>query len=275
MINNKELTCNQTVASLVAVDINGVSHPITKWISGSIVVRSGHPASYIPKSQSQSQPQSQPGLLLQNQPQPPIQMIPALPFTAPDISNAFMTDNIGINNNINDDSQNNQYDISIPVVNTRGWFTNEKGDLVIQNQKVGINTLNPQAALSVCGDAQVTGNVYRPSDRRIKSNITEVESEIQLSNLRNIKIYDYQKKDPGTGETYPERGVIAQELKETLGDDAVKQVQMQAADGKFYTDFLVVNDRAILMGIYIYFYYETFFILTFNIFRNRWCYKSN
>jgi hypothetical protein len=40
-------------------------------------------------------------------------------------------------------------------------------------------------------DILVTGNVYKPSDQRIKSDITEVDSNTQLANVRNLKIYDY------------------------------------------------------------------------------------
>ena len=37
----------------------------------------------------------------------------------------------------------------------------------------------------------VHGDVYKPSDRRIKSDITPVDPSDQLGHIRELKIYDY------------------------------------------------------------------------------------
>lgn len=43
-------------------------------------------------------------------------------------------------------------------------------------------------------DALITGDVYKPSDRRIKSDFVEVDTSKQLDHIRNLQIYDYKIK---------------------------------------------------------------------------------
>lgn len=44
-------------------------------------------------------------------------------------------------------------------------------------------------------DMLVTGDTYKPSDRRIKTHIEVVDNLSQLSRVRQLKIYDYQVHD--------------------------------------------------------------------------------
>jgi hypothetical protein len=51
--------------------------------------------------------------------------------------------------------------------------------------KLGINVKNPDEALTLFGNLKMTGNIYQPSDARVKENIREVLfifiSEIQFN----------------------------------------------------------------------------------------------
>lgn len=114
--------------------------------------------------------------------------------------------------------------------------------------KVGINTENPIESLSVQGNISVTGDIYKPSDRRIKSELMQKDPEDQLDRIRKLKIYDYQRKDLQTGQLFPETGVIAQELQQVL-PSAVKNVgtMMIGPGGEEIPDFCVVKERDLLM----------------------------
>lgn len=113
--------------------------------------------------------------------------------------------------------------------------------------KVGINTNTPTEALSVSGNVQVTGTMYRPSDRRIKSNLQPVSKRSQLHTIRQLNVYDYTKEDPGTGEITQERGVIAQQVQQ-IAPTAVKVVpKVVSTTGKEIENLLVVDDRHLLM----------------------------
>jgi len=90
-------------------------------------------------------------------------------------------------------------------------------------------------ALTVNGNILVTGNVYKPSDKRIKSDITEVDSNTQLANVRNLKIYDYVVR------SQQERGVLAQEL-QAIMPHAVNNV----GNVDNIPNFLVINERVLL-----------------------------
>eukprot|EP00026_Physarum_polycephalum_P001172 Phypoly_transcript_01173.p1 GENE.Phypoly_transcript_01173~~Phypoly_transcript_01173.p1 ORF type:complete len:702 (-),score=114.39 Phypoly_transcript_01173:630-2735(-) len=112
-------------------------------------------------------------------------------------------------------------------------------DSVFRMGKVGINTSDPTEALTVHGNALVTGNIYKPSDRRIKSDFVPVNPNEQLDNIRNLKIYDYKIKDRN------ERGVIAQELQAVM-PPAVHEAGDVNINGVTVPNLLVVNERSLL-----------------------------
>lgn len=103
----------------------------------------------------------------------------------------------------------------------------------------------------------MTGNVYKPSDRRIKTNIIGVDTESQLDHVRNLKIYDYVVR------SQPERGgnlffclliiimiltiiiVIAQEL-QAIMPNAVHTVGTVENENQTIPNLLVVNERVLL-----------------------------
>jgi hypothetical protein len=122
------------------------------------------------------------------------------------------------------------------------WLKNR--DALYYYGRVGINTHTPQESLTVKGNIMVTGDIFKPSDRRLKENFVPVNSAVQLNIINSIKIYDY---DIPTGTTVKrERGVIAQEVAKLL-PSAVQQVGEYMHNGQFVDNLLVVNERVLLM----------------------------
>eukprot|EP01113_Clastostelium_recurvatum_P047869 TRINITY_DN8602_c0_g1_i1.p1 TRINITY_DN8602_c0_g1~~TRINITY_DN8602_c0_g1_i1.p1 ORF type:complete len:804 (-),score=260.45 TRINITY_DN8602_c0_g1_i1:8-2419(-) len=125
---------------------------------------------------------------------------------------------------------------------------------------VGININAPPEALSVGGNILVGGNIMKPSDKRIKRNIVPITKGQQLTNIKNLRVYDYERVDlsrPATnnnnGENnnnnvyVPERGFIAQEVQRVV-PGAVRVVgNVQLPDGTTVDDLLVVDDRVLLL----------------------------
>lgn len=61
--------------------------------------------------------------------------------------------------------------------------------------KVGINTEQGNEALTVHGNLQLTGQVFQPSDLRIKERIREVSPRKQLENVNQIRIVEFKYKE--------------------------------------------------------------------------------
>jgi hypothetical protein len=101
----------------------------------------------------------------------------------------------------------------------------------------------PPEALTVQGNILLTGDLLKPSDRRLKKNITAVNPASHLSALEQIKIYDYEVRQDDKGNYKKERGVIAQELKEVL-PHAVETVPPLHTD--LGEAMYIVNDRVLL-----------------------------
>lgn len=119
-----------------------------------------------------------------------------------------------------------------------GWKKIDR-DIIYYNGRVGINTKIPVEALTIHGNALVTGQLYKPSDRRIKSNINSVNYQDQLENVRKLRIYDYEVQ------SRKERGVLAQELAEVM-PTAVHGVGDVELGGSVVPNLLVVNERSLL-----------------------------
>uniref|UniRef100_A0A0N4ZCP7 NDT80 domain-containing protein n=1 Tax=Parastrongyloides trichosuri TaxID=131310 RepID=A0A0N4ZCP7_PARTI len=90
------------------------------------------------------------------------------------------------------------------------------------NGNVAIGTEKAVAPLTVNGNIFVSGMINRPSDRRVKEDITEIDTKESLNRLNNLRIVQYKYKDEiadewGIKEGDRHRvGVIAQELAEVL-----------------------------------------------------------
>jgi len=106
---------------------------------------------------------------------------------------------------------------------------------------VGINTSMPEEALSVNGNVLITGDLYKPSDRRIKSDFVKVDSGDQLEALRKLTIYDYFLNYQ---QTY-ERGIIAQELAGIIPSAVHRAGDVMLAGNKV-PNLMVVNERVLL-----------------------------
>ncbi|VDN06025.1 unnamed protein product [Thelazia callipaeda] len=112
--------------------------------------------------------------------------------------------------------------------------------LYYNNGSVAIGTDRAVAPLTVGGDIYCSGVVHRPSDRRIKEQIHEVDTKSALSHLAQIRVVGYSYKPEvalkwGLSEENRHRvGVIAQELAEILPDAVTDN-----------GDFLQVDDSRI------------------------------
>ena len=74
--------------------------------------------------------------------------------------------------------------------NNINFLENNENNTIIYG-KLGINTKNPDEALTVVGNLKITGNIYQPSDARVKENIKEVFKE--LINF-SVSLYDQNLK---------------------------------------------------------------------------------
>jgi hypothetical protein len=120
-----------------------------------------------------------------------------------------------------------------------GGWQSIGGNMMVFNGKVGINTSAPAESLTVNGNIMMTGNLFKPSDVRIKSNVESVDPLDQLKNIRNLKIYDYLVQ------SRKERGVLAQELAQHM-PNAVHVAGDVHIDDVTIPNFLVVNERVLL-----------------------------
>nr|XP_057923408.1 myelin regulatory factor-like protein isoform X2 [Doryrhamphus excisus] len=131
------------------------------------------------------------------------------------------------------------------------WQRGAAQDGVVCHGRVGINTDAPEEALVVCGNATVTGSLMRPSDRRAKENIQEVDPQKQLRTITQMRLVEFDYKPQfaasmGIDHTH-QTGLLAQELKELL-PDAVKEVgEVTCGDGQKIANFLVVDKEQIFM----------------------------
>ncbi|KYR02225.1 NDT80/PhoG-like protein [Tieghemostelium lacteum] len=138
-------------------------------------------------------------------------------------------------------------------VEKNGWKLNQNNGNIYHYGNVGVNSENPQEALSVDGNVFCTGFLYHTSDQRVKTNIKAVKSSDQLKNIMKVKIYDYEYKKEwaeahGLTDYPKDRGVLAQELKQTRIPGAVKSGgDKSLTDGSVVKDFLVVNKESLFM----------------------------
>ncbi|XP_061662410.1 myelin regulatory factor-like protein isoform X2 [Syngnathoides biaculeatus] len=131
------------------------------------------------------------------------------------------------------------------------WQRGAAQDAVACHGRVGINTDAPDEALVVCGNAAVMGRLMRPSDRRAKHNIREVDPEEQLRRITQMRVVEFDYKPEFASSMGIEHthctGVLAQEVKELL-PSAVKEVgRVRCHDGREIDNFLLVDKEQIFM----------------------------
>ncbi|CAD5214624.1 unnamed protein product [Bursaphelenchus okinawaensis] len=147
-----------------------------------------------------------------------------------------------------------------------GQFENQENDVGWQktsntlhfNGQVAIGTDRPldNAQLSVMGNLVATGNVTRPSDRRVKENIVPVDTRDAIENINKMRIVEYSYKPElaeqwGLSEKDRHRvGVIAQELAEVLPDAVKENGELYTVDETriFYEGFAAAQELSRLYG---------------------------
>lgn len=131
---------------------------------------------------------------------------------------------------------------SSSINNLANIFNMEEG-------KVGINC-KPYETLSVGGNIFYTGDLIKPSDRRIKRNIQLLNGKNleHMQNISRIKLYQYERMDLSSSvpQYIPERGVIAQEVKQILPSAVASLGPAMLPDGTV-VDLLAVNHQDLLI----------------------------
>ena len=77
---------------------------------------------------------------------------------------------------------------------------------------LGINNATPNVELDVTGDIEYTGTITDVSDRRLKTDITPLNTDEMMAKIAQINTYKFRMKDDPKGRI--EFGVMAQELEE-------------------------------------------------------------
>lgn len=121
-------------------------------------------------------------------------IVPAYGMMPPHMFSSVFSDQVNMNSN------NNNGNNSPPKT---PWLMSR--EVVYHHGKVGINTNSPPEALSVQGNILVTGDILKPSDRRLKRNFISVDTSAQLAAIEKLKIYDYEVLHDANG-TRRERG---------------------------------------------------------------------
>eukprot|EP00038_Savillea_parva_P005832 m.160206 g.160206 ORF g.160206 m.160206 type:complete len:743 (-) comp11915_c0_seq1:224-2452(-) len=134
------------------------------------------------------------------------------------------------------------------------WQKGKVMDSIVHHGPVGINTDRPFSALTVSGDVSVTGNIMHPSDLRIKEQLNPMNNQQQLDNVRALRLYEYQVRQPwaeATGrnpENRREVGVIAQNVQRVLPDAVVETgANIELKDGSSIDNLLIVDKDRIFM----------------------------
>ena len=120
--------------------------------------------------------------------------------------------------------------------------------------KMGINTSQPEEALSVVGNVKVTGNILQPSDVRIKENIEPVDANQALENVSKLKLFKYDYKPEFVdvnGGVLSDYGVLAQDVQKIIPDAVVESGDLVLSNGKVVESFLHVNKVCQLFKISI------------------------
>jgi hypothetical protein len=95
---------------------------------------------------------------------------------------------------------------------------------------VGIGTTTPTAELYINGDVIYTGTASQASDRRLKSNITDLTSSLdKITRLQGVSYNKVVKTGQGPSST--ELGLIAQDV-QAVFPEVVKETQQYALDAE-------------------------------------------
>lgn len=118
---------------------------------------------------------------------------------------------------------------------------------------VGINTAAPTEALSVAGNIKVTGTILQPSDKRVKTDISPVDTAQQLANIQRLPLYTYQLRPEWAASVNlagapTQCGVLAQELQQVLPTAVRAEAGSRTlADGSIIDNLLTVDKERLHM----------------------------
>jgi hypothetical protein len=129
-------------------------------------------------------------------------------------------------------------------------------DSVFHHGRVGINTDQPDEALTVYGNLRLTGALLQPSDERLKQDLQPVDTSQSLRILSAMQLFhfrfrpEYEQK-LCLDSNQPRIGVIAQQLRRLL-PDAVKECRswFEQEDVKLTKEFdssASMTDSSLLM----------------------------
>lgn len=133
------------------------------------------------------------------------------------------------------------------------WNKGKTSESVYHTGRVGVNTDNPDEALTIHGNVKLTGHVITPSDVRAKKDIREMDSSTQLRNISKLKVYEYCYNDEfaeyaGLLDTdHVETGVLAQQVRTVLPDAVRETGDIVLPTGETIDNFLVVNKERIFI----------------------------
>ncbi|KRY76476.1 Myelin regulatory factor-like protein, partial [Trichinella pseudospiralis] len=136
------------------------------------------------------------------------------------------------------------------------WQKGQVNNSIFHPGPVGVGTDRPTAALTVSGDISCTGNLYHPSDARLKQNIKEVNCAEALSRLSQIRIVQYEIRPEVSqqwqlpAEDCQRVGVIAQEVNDVLPDAVKNNGEFLTVDDSriFYESAAAVKELCRLTG---------------------------
>lgn len=133
------------------------------------------------------------------------------------------------------------------------WQPGQSPNTVYHSGKVGINTDNPDEALTVAGNVKVMGAIMQPSDRRVKEDITKADTKEQLKNMQAIALYNYRYTEDfadAAGLDNPkavETGVIAQELEVVIPEAVKTTSDVRLPSGEVIDKLKVVDKNRLFM----------------------------
>lgn len=114
---------------------------------------------------------------------------------------------------------------------------------------VGINTSNPDQALSINGNIRLNGFLLQPSDKRIKTNIIPKDTSESLDKIRNLKLYSYDHVPEFYDITgiKSDTGVLAQELQQVIPEAVKEAGHLKLSNENQIDNFLNVDKSRVFM----------------------------
>jgi myelin regulatory factor len=114
---------------------------------------------------------------------------------------------------------------------------------------VGINTSNPDQALSINGNIRLNGFLLQPSDKRVKTNIIPKNTIESLEKIRHLRLYNYDHVNEFYNITgiKSDTGVLADELQQVIPEAVKDTGNLRLSDEDQIENFLNVDKSRIFM----------------------------